>query len=140
MPDDIKLLEELLNDHQQKLVNTYLSPECTTWFSNNLKKSILSKAKYIFDIEYDLDNLHVFNVQHAIDITHMCADVFDDFEVHIDEKYYKMATTDQAAAGVGNYDLDYEGNYSYSEYDMELESDESEYEPKNFVTVTNNCR
>ena len=66
-------------------------------------------------------------MQHAIDITHMCADVFDAFEVHIDEKYYKMATTNQATADAGNYDLDYEGNYSYSEYDMESESDESEY-------------
>ena len=131
MPDDIKLLEELLNDYQQKLVNScstyFLSPECTTGFSNNLKKSILSNAKYIFDIEYVLDNLHVFNVQHAIDITYMCADVFADFEVHIDEKY-KMATTYQAAAGADNYDLDYGGNYSYSECDRESESEESEYE------------
>ena len=57
----------------------------------------------------------------------MCADVFADFEVHIDEKY-KMATTYQAAAGADNYDLDYGGNYSYSECDMESESEESEYE------------
>ena len=133
MPHDIELLEELLNDYQQKLVNScstyFLSPECTTGFSNTLKKSVLSKAKYIFDIEYVLDNLHVFNVQHAIDITCMCADVFDDFEVHIDEKYYKMGTTDQTAAGSGNYDLDYGGNYGCSEDNMESESDESEYEP-----------
>ena len=66
-------------------------------------------------------------MQHAIDITYMCADVFADFEVHIDEKYYKMATTYQAAAGADNYDLDYGGNYSYSECDRESESEESDF-------------
>ena len=123
MPDDIKLLEELLNDYQQKLVNScstyFLSPECTTWIPQQFEEINLSNAKYIFDIEYVLDNLHVFNVQHAIDITYMCADVFADFEAHIDEKYYKMATTYQAATGADNYDLDYGGNYSYSECDRE---------------------
>ena len=43
MPEEHKLLEVLLNDYQQKLVNAcpsyFLSPECTTGFSNNLIKS-----------------------------------------------------------------------------------------------------
>lgn len=130
MADEIKLLEELLHDYQQKLISScptyFLSPEYTTGFSDNLKKSILSKAKYIFDIEYVLHNLYVFNVQHATDITYMCAEVFGDFEVHIDEKYTKMAKTNQAVSGEGNYDLDFGG--SYAEYHGESESSESESE------------
>ena len=124
----VLLFHNVFCENNRTCSTYFLSRECTTGFSNNLKKSILSKAKYIFDIKYVLGNLHVFNLQHVIDITHMCADVFDDFAVHIDEKYYRMATTDQAAAGAGNYDLDYERYYSYSEYDIELESDESEHE------------
>ena len=52
--------------------------------------------------------------------------VFGDFEVHIDEKYTKLAKPNQAVSGEGNYDLDFGG--SYAEYHEESESSESESE------------
>lgn len=96
---ELQLLEEFLKDYQQQLLSAcpsyYLSPECTTGFSDTLIKSVLSKAKYIFDLEYILDHLPIFKVQHGIAIIQMFAEVFEDFEVQIDPKYLKMsATTD----------------------------------------------
>ncbi|CAB3979744.1 Werner syndrome ATP-dependent helicase-like [Paramuricea clavata] len=82
MADEIKLLEELLNDYQQKLI--------------------------------------------TCNITYMCAEVFGDFDVHIDEKYTNMAKTSQAVSGDGFYDLDFGG--IYAEYHEESESSESECE------------
>jgi hypothetical protein len=42
---------------------------------------------------------------------HTCVHVFGDFEVHIDEKYTKLAKPNQAVSGEGNYDLDFGGSY-----------------------------
>ena len=74
-----------------------------------------------------MDNLPIFNVQHGIDITYMCADVFGDFTVHIDPKYQETILTVQCFAD--QYDLDYGGHYSEVENHEESESDESEHEP-----------
>ena len=80
------LLEELLRDRQRELsfkcLVYYLSPECTTGFSDNLSKSLLSHCKYIFNVDYIMENLAVFKKEHVCDILHMVRDSFEDFEIN----------------------------------------------------------
>ena len=63
------LLEELLRDKQQELPSKcpvyYMSPECTTGFSDHLIKSVLSNCKYIFDLDFIMENLPVLKREHA---------------------------------------------------------------------------
>ncbi len=110
--NDMCLLEELLRDYQKELESTcpsfYMSPEYTTGFSATLIKAVLSKARYIFTIEYILDNLPVFKMEHAIAILHMVADVFEDFEASVNPVSEKNA---KASGAEFHYDLEYGGNY-----------------------------
>lgn len=115
------LLDELLTDRQKELSSKctvyYMSPECTTGFSNHLIKSVLSNCKYIFDLEYIMENLPVFKKEHAYDILHMVRDTFDDFEFN--EEIF-TDSVEQYVFNPESYDLEYGGNYSNSE---ESESD-----------------
>ena len=113
------LLEKLLNDKQRELSSKctvyYMSPDCTTGFSNNLIKAVLSNCKYIFDVDYIMENLPVFKREHANDILYMVRDTFEDFDISDD-----FSTGSEEVAG-GSYDLEYGGNYS------DIEESESDY-------------
>ena len=108
------LLEELLRDRQRELSSKcsvyYLSPECTTGFSDNLIKSVLSHCKYIFNVDYIMENLPVFKKEHACDILHMVRDSFEDFEIN-DE----TDTDNQELVFSETFDLECGGIYSNSE-------------------------
>ena len=108
------LLEELLRDRQKELASKcpvyYMSPECTTGFSDHLIKSVLSNCKYIFDLDFIMETLPVLKREHAYDILHMVRDTFEDFDIN---EEFNTGSEEQSLPGF--YDLEYGGNYSNSE-------------------------
>ena len=59
------LIKEIIQDIHQSLLtfglSSYLSPGCATAYNTSLTKTVLNHAKYIFTIDYIMDNLPVFN-------------------------------------------------------------------------------
>ena len=126
------LLTDLLIDYKEKLsagLISYLSPECTTVFTNSLIKMVLKHSSRIFTKNYILDNLPVFKTSHAVDILCMFHDVFEDIDLAELEVY---ATSDEEFGQVTKYyDLEYGGIYQELAEEFCPDSDLSDNEEFN---------
>lgn len=86
-------IADLLNDYRSSLINSsthlYTSHAACTGFSTELVDSVLASCEHIFDLSYIINNLPVFQLDHAKEILYIIADVFGDVDVQseLDESF-----------------------------------------------------
>ena len=88
-----------------------------------LVRSVLKHGKYIFDLDYILQNLPVFKTAHAFEILKMVQDVFEDIDAI---NYHRDPAVTDNYSFCDNYDLEYGGVYCedvHESEDTELSSD-----------------
>lgn len=56
--------------------------ECIIGFSDYLIKLVLLKCKYIFDLDFIMENLFVLKREYVYDILYMVRDIFEDFDIN----------------------------------------------------------
>ena len=76
------LLKQLLVDYQKAQESVggpaYFGQECACGFTNSLINAVVKECKFKFTLEYILNNLPVFKVEHAVAIIKMIENVFED--------------------------------------------------------------
>lgn len=90
---DRSFIADLLNDYRSSLINSsthlYTSHAACTGFSTDLVDSVLASCEHIFDLSYIINNLPVFQLDHAKEILYIIADVFGDVDMQseLDESF-----------------------------------------------------
>lgn len=56
--------------------------ECIIGFSDYLIKLVLLNCKYIFDLDFIMENLFVLKREYVYDILCMVRDIFEDFDIN----------------------------------------------------------
>lgn len=81
-------IADFLNDYRSSLIKSstylYTSHAACTGFSTELVDSVLANCEHIFDLSYIINNLPVFQLDHAKSILYIIADVFGDVDVQSD--------------------------------------------------------
>jgi ATP-dependent DNA helicase RecQ len=107
------LIKEIIQYIPQSLLtfglSSYLSPGCATAYNTSLTKTVLNHAKYIFTIEYIMDNLPVFNKSVAVSILYMMQDIFGDIPATVLQHAEDEKSLDVLCVSNKEYDLEYGG-------------------------------
>ena len=115
------MITDMLEDYMSTLVpdksKLFTDIGTCTGFSSDLIEVVVKQCRYIFDLDYILENIPVFRSHHAVQILHVISEVFGDID-RVEPSFLEESFPEPDLDFMGYFDEDNDISSIHSESDV----------------------